>query len=104
MPARANLSGCLKSCCLSMEPLFGEAACFSWRESSHILDFYCAAAKLAIEVDGGQHYSAGGASKDEARTRFLEARGIRVLRFTNTDVLTAISAVSEAIHAALTTD
>src|SRR5438876_2271636 len=31
MPARANLSGCLKSCCWSKEPLFGEAACFSWR-------------------------------------------------------------------------
>src|SRR5438128_8261863 len=31
MPARANLSGCLKSCCWSQEPLFGEAACFSWR-------------------------------------------------------------------------
>src|SRR6266581_3923407 len=31
MPARANLSGCLRSCCWSKEPLFGEAACFSWR-------------------------------------------------------------------------
>src|SRR6266849_1891077 len=36
MPARANLSGCLRSCCWSKEPLFGEAACFSWR-SHHFL-------------------------------------------------------------------
>src|SRR6266702_5962667 len=36
MPARANLSGCLRSCCWSKEPLFGEAACFSWR-SHHLL-------------------------------------------------------------------
>src|SRR5438445_9775502 len=40
MPARANLSGCLRSCCWSTEPLFGEAACFSWRSHhSRSLDF-----------------------------------------------------------------
>ncbi len=38
MPARANLSGCLKSCCWSKEPLFGEAACFSWRSHHVYLD------------------------------------------------------------------
>jgi very-short-patch-repair endonuclease len=69
-----------------------------------ILDFYCPAAKLAIELDGGQYYSEEGAAKDEARTRFLEANGIRVIRFTNTQVLTEIDAVSEAIQRALRTD
>src|SRR5438128_3544832 len=44
MPARANLSGCLRSCCWSKEPLFGEAACFSWR--SHHCDFFLPGAAL----------------------------------------------------------
>jgi very-short-patch-repair endonuclease len=67
----------------------------------YILDFFCPAAKLAIELDGGQHYSEEGESKDNARTLFLEANGIQVLRFTNTEVLTQLKAVSEAILAAL---
>jgi very-short-patch-repair endonuclease len=69
-----------------------------------ILDFYCPAAKLALELDGGQHYSDEGAAKDEARTRFLEANGIRVLRFTNTEVLTQLDSTKEVIHRALRGD
>jgi very-short-patch-repair endonuclease len=66
-----------------------------------ILDFYCPAAKLVIELDGGQHYPDEGISKDEGRTRFLEANGIRLLRFTDTEVLTQLDAESQAILAAL---
>ena len=52
-----------------------------------IMDFYCAAAKLAIELDGSQHYDPEGMARDAERTAFLEANGIRVLRFSNTDVM-----------------
>jgi len=53
----------------------------------YILDFYCAACALAIEADGGQHFELAGARADEERGRYLESRGIRVLRFTNLEIL-----------------
>lgn len=63
-----------------------------------MLDFACIEAQLAIELDGGQHAEVemvGG------RTRFLEARGYRVLRFWNNQVLGRQDAVLEAIFEAL---
>ena len=67
-----------------------------------VLDFYCAEVRLAIEVDGGQHFSEEGAARDDERTRFLEANGIRVLRFTNTEIQSELDAVGEAILRQLT--
>ena len=64
----------------------------------YILDFYCDALKLAVELDGGQH--AEQEAYDAHRTRALETRGIRVLRFWNNDVLTQTEAVLEAIRQA----
>lgn len=52
----------------------------------YFADFACHAAKLIIEVDGGQHGEARGMVHDEARTLFLEGEGYRVLRFWNSDV------------------
>ena len=52
-----------------------------------ILDFYCAAAKLTIEVDGSQHYEPTELEKDRIRTAYLEEQGVHVLRFSNLDVL-----------------
>jgi adenine-specific DNA-methyltransferase len=66
-----------------------------------VLDFFCASAKLVIEIDGGQHYSEEGEARDAERTAFLEANGLRVLRFTNTEVLQQLDAVQEAIERAL---
>ena len=51
------------------------------------MDFYCHAAKLVVELDGSQHYEPTESEKDRVRTRYLEAQGIQVLRFSNTDVL-----------------
>lgn len=66
----------------------------------YILDFYCAKSKLAIEVDGGSHLEQE--QYDAERTRWLESeKGMRVLRFTNQDVLRDLDAVIEAIRAAL---
>lgn len=53
----------------------------------YILDFYCAAAKLAIELDGSQHFEPQGIAYDAERTAFLEAGDIHVLRFSNSDVI-----------------
>ena len=53
----------------------------------YIVDFYCPAAKLAVELDGGQHYGESGpVAYDLRRTEELERLGIRVLRFPNSDV------------------
>ncbi len=51
-----------------------------------ILDFYCAKCRLAIEVDGDQHYTDRGLGHDEARTKLLNAYGVTVIRFTNEQV------------------
>ena len=59
----------------------------------YILDFYCEKARLAIEVDGGQHFEPARQEYDAERTRYLEADGVRVLRFTNSEVLTETEAV-----------
>jgi very-short-patch-repair endonuclease len=59
----------------------------------HVVDFYCASARLAIELDGSQHDE----EADAARTRSLEARGLHVLRFWDNEVLTDTDAVLDAI-------
>ena len=51
-----------------------------------IADFLCVAAKLVVEVDGGQH--ADRTAYDAARSAYLERMGLRVLRFWNSEVLT----------------
>jgi adenine-specific DNA-methyltransferase len=65
----------------------------------YFVDFYCAEARLVIEVDGRQHID--GARYDERRTHTLEAAGLRVLRFWNDDVLARTDEVLEAIFSAL---
>ena len=64
-----------------------------------IVDFYCAEAQLIIEVDGSIHdYTQ---EQDAVRQAFLESLGLRVLRFSNGEVLLAIDAVPERIGEAL---
>jgi very-short-patch-repair endonuclease len=48
-----------------------------------ILDFYCADAKLAVELDGSQHGFPDGRQRDDARKKFLAEQGIETLRFWN---------------------
>ena len=60
---------------------------------NYIVDFYCPKGKLVIELDGSQHYTDDAKIKDEKRDRFLNRLGLRVLRFTNLDVLKNINAV-----------
>ena len=65
----------------------------------YIADFACLAAKLIVELDGGQH--ADNEEADAARTAWLEGQGFRVLRFWNNDVLANTDGVLEEILAAL---
>ena len=51
--------------------------------SKYIADFYCARAKLIVELDGSGHYTEDGKQYDEERTAFLEAYGIKVVRIPN---------------------
>ena len=68
---------------------------------NYILDFYCASAKLAVELDGSQHFDPKGIQYDQARTAFFESNGIYVLRFSNTDVLQNLRGVCQAIDLAI---
>ncbi len=68
----------------------------------YIADFACPAAKLIVELDGGQH--ADQVAYDNERTAFLESQGYRVLRFWNNDALTNIEGVGETIAGALSGD
>ena len=52
----------------------------------YIADFYCAKAKLVIELDGSQHYEEEGQEKDALRTRYLEGYDLKVLRIANNQV------------------
>ena len=53
----------------------------------YIADFFCPAAKLIVELDGDHHGLDNKASYDAVRTRWLEGRGYKVLRFANRAVL-----------------
>ena len=62
-----------------------------------MLDFYCPSHRLAVEVDGDSHFSTTGEAADAVRTQFLSVRGIRVIRFTNMDLLQEFESVIAAI-------
>ena len=64
---------------------------------SYIVDFYCAAAKLVMELDGSQHYEDEAAAADAERSAYLESIGLLVLRFTNTEIDHEFPAVCERI-------
>ena len=52
----------------------------------YIADFYCADAKIVIELDGSQHYNAEEKAKDAARDQYLNNLGITVLRYSNLEI------------------
>ena len=68
---------------------------------SFIVDSYCPAAKLVVELDGSQHFETGRQAKDRARDAALAGLGLRVLRFDNRQVLLEMDAVLAAIDEAV---
>lgn len=65
---------------------------------NYIVDFYCYKAKLAVELDGSQHYEPEKAIYDKQRTANLNKLGIHVLRFTNLDIRRNFYNVCQTIH------
>ena len=63
----------------------------------YVVDFYCAAAHLVIELDGSQHYDAPGIAHDAERTAYLEQLGVSVVRIPNNEVNENFQGVCEYI-------
>jgi very-short-patch-repair endonuclease len=61
----------------------------------YIVDFYCAQLKLVIEIDGDNHFTEEASEYDKARTNFLNALGLAVIRYSNDEVLKNIIGVHE---------
>ena len=66
----------------------------------YIVDFYCAAERLVVELDGARHFTASGESQDAERDSNLTSLGFRVLRFENKLVMNYLESVLAAIEAA----
>ncbi len=64
---------------------------------NYIVDFYCHKAKLAIELDGSQHYDTKAEEYDQKRSSYLKSQGVVVLRYSNLDLLRNFSGVCEHI-------
>lgn len=69
----------------------------------YVVDFYCASAKLVIELDGVSHDDGDAQERDAARDAYLRSLGLRVLRFTNAQVTRELDGVVAVIAAAART-
>ena len=67
----------------------------------YIADFYCAEAKLVVELDGSQHYEDRNLEKDSERTSFLEGYGLTGIRIPNSEVSRNFRGVCAYIDAAV---
>ena len=65
---------------------------------NYIVDFYCHQAKLVVELDGSQHCSPEKMEYDKNRSAYLEKLGLKVMRFSNLDILRNFNEVCEVIH------
>ncbi len=65
----------------------------------YVVDFVCHGSRLIVEVDGGVHDIDAVAARDNERDAWLAARGYRVVRFTNSQAISATEGVVEAILA-----
>ncbi|MEM9896042.1 MAG: endonuclease domain-containing protein [Bacteroidota bacterium] len=65
----------------------------------YILDFYCPAEKLAVELDGAHHFTAAGFEADQERDAYLRSLNIKTIRFENQEVFDNMEGVLEQIKA-----
>ena len=64
---------------------------------NYIIDFYCPSEKLAIELDGNDHFTGYGQTHDEIRDKFLKNLNIKVLRFENKEIFERLEGVLEEV-------
>lgn len=64
----------------------------------YVVDFFCPAKRLIVELDGGHHNDDATAARDSERHSWLEREGYRVIRFWNSDVAGNLNAVMEQIY------
>ena len=64
---------------------------------NYIVDFYCAFAKIVIEIDGSQHFSEENIVLDKERDKYLNSLGLRVLRYNNLEIKRNFKGVCEDI-------
>lgn len=82
---------------LKGKQLFGLKFRRQYGVGKYVVDFYCPAEQIVVEVDGDVHYMEAGRQKDARRDAYLRSVGLRVLRFTNLEIRTNISGVLEVI-------
>ena len=63
----------------------------------YIVDFICNENKIIIEIDGGQHNEVKNIAYDKERTKYLESKGYKVIRFWNNDIDNNIEGVYQEI-------
>ncbi|MFA6099693.1 MAG: endonuclease domain-containing protein [Patescibacteria group bacterium] len=62
-----------------------------------IVDFYCSELKLVIEIDGEPHFTEEGRARDAERTEILNSHGLKVMRFSNSEVLNNFEIIKRQI-------
>jgi len=68
------------------------------RIGPYVVDFFCPARRLIVELDGGHHNDDATAARDSERQAWLEQQGYRVIRFWNSEVTGDLDAVMEKIY------
>ncbi len=64
----------------------------------YIVDFFCPECRVVVELDGAPHFGPNAAEYDASRTKYLEEKGIRVIRFENKSVYKDVESVLEEIR------
>lgn len=64
----------------------------------YIVDFYCPKLKLVIEVDGDSHFTLEAQEYDQKRTEILQGYGLKVVRFTNEEIMSNLAGVCTVIQ------
>ena len=79
----------------------GQADCLKFRRQygvgPYVIDLFCPALKLAVEIDGNSHFEPNAVENDERRQAFIEPFGTHFVRFTNREVNRQLEAVLEKI-------
>jgi very-short-patch-repair endonuclease len=83
------------------ENQLGEKFIRQYSLDNYVVDFYCPKKKLAIEIEGKIHLKPENVSYDKYRFRYIEAFGIKIIRFSNEEVFNNIQKVLDTIYLSL---